>query len=423
MKKWIVSTENNQWYESEAVSSNDGEALVIGEAVGKPLYGFGCCISELGVKAIFSLPKEKQNDIFDLLFGEENCGFNFCRLPIGANDFAEGWYSYNEHEGDYEMAHFSIDRDKKYIIPAIREVQKRSAKLRFFASPWSPPTWMKYPAVYNYGKFIEEEKNQQAYALYFKKYLEAYFTEGINVTQVHVQNEIHANQKFPSCVWSGEALANFIVKYLYPEIGDMTEIWFGTINGPEKDTETRHRQFLSRAMQVEGFGEAISGASYQWAGKFGITQAQEDYPELNTINSEMECGNGSNTWEYAMYSYEMMHHYFKHGARACVYWNMALPKDSFSTWGWKQNSLISVDNGEYVLTPEFYLIRHFAQYVKEGAVMLSTKGEMSSNSTVFRNPDGSRVGIFLNPFPFEKILTVEGKNYILPPRSFHTILL
>lgn len=421
MKKQIVSTENAPWREAALLTAQTGEELVIGEASGKPLFGFGCCISEICVAAIRTLPLEKQQEIFDALFGADDCAFSFCRLPIGANDFAERWYSYDEVEGDYAMEHFSIERDRKYILPAIRDAQKRSPRLRFFASPWSPPTWMKYPAVYNYGHIVETEENLRAYALYFKKYLEAYRAEGVNIEQIHVQNEIHADQKFPSCVWSGEALASFIVDYLKPAIGDAAQIWFGTVNGPEKSTETRHRQFLGRAMQVKGFREAIGGAAYQWAGKFGITQAAEDDPTLDTINSEMECGDGTNQWEYAMYAYEMMHHYFKCGARACVYWNMALPEASVSTWGWKQNSLISVCNGEYRFTPEFYLIRHFARFVKEGAVMLSTKGRMSTNTTVFRNPDGTRVAVVMNPFDFEKVLTLEGKNYSLPPRSFSTI--
>ena len=283
---------------------------------------------------------------------------------------------------------------------------------------------MKYPAVYNYGHLVQSEENLRAYALYFKKYLEAYKKEGIDICQLHVQNEIHADQKFPSCVWEdGEKLARFIVDYLSPEVGDATELWLGTINGPEHSTTTRHRQFLGRAMQVDGFCETVKGVSYQWAGKFGITQAAEDDPLLNTINSEMECGDGTNSWEYALYSYEMMHHYFKFGARACVYWNMALPADSISTWGWCQNSLISVKDGEYTYTPEFYLIKHFAHLVKEGAVMLSTSGRFSTNVTVFRNPDGSRVAIVVNPFDFEKALSVEGVNYVLPARSFNTLVL
>lgn len=421
--KWIVSTEDRRWCEKTPDKAHGGEVLAIGEKIGKPLYGFGCCISELGVKAISGLPEDKQCDIYDELFGQNGCGFSFCRLPIGANDFAEGWYSYNECEGDFEMKNFSIARDRKYIIPAIREAQKRSPSIRFFASPWSPPTWMKYPAVYNYGKIVETEENLSAYALYFRRYLEAYLEEGIKITQIHFQNEIHADQKFPSCVWNGEAAANFIVNYLKPQLGDKCEVWFGTVNGPEASTETRHRQYLGYAMQYKGFDKAISGVAYQWAGKFGITQCSEDYPHLNTINSEMECGDGNNTWEYAMYSYEMMHHYFKFGSRACVYWNMALPFSSMSTWGWKQNSLVVVNDDEYVFSPEFYLIKHFAHFVKEGAVMLSTKGGMSSNATVFQNPDGTKVAVIMNPYDIEKVVSIEGNSYALDPRSFNSIIL
>ncbi len=425
MKKWIMSTEAAKWQEYSAAGAQDAEVLTIGAEIGKPLYGFGTCISEKCVEAIEQLPKARQEEIYDELFGKDGCGFSFCRLSVGANDFAKSWYSYDECEGDYAMEHFSIDRDRKYIIPAIKQAQKRSPALRFFASPWSPPTWMKNPPVYNFGHLIQTEENLRAYALYFQKYVQAYADEGINVAQIHVQNEIHADQKFPSCVWTdGATMARFIVDYLAPALDGKAEIWFGTINGPEKKTETRHRQFLQQAMQTKGFDQVVGGAAYQWAGKFGITQAVEDYPELPVFNSEMECGDGDNSWDYAMYAYENMHHYFKYGARACVYWNMALNVAlPTSTWGWRQNSLISVEGEDYIYNPEFYLIKHFANFVKEGAVMLGTDGGFSSNATVFRNPDGSRVAVIMNPFDFEKDLSIEGESYALPPRSFNTILL
>ena len=163
MKKWISSNEEAVWKTRQAYAEVPGEILNIKDTViGKPLYGFGCCISEVCVKAIHSLPTEKAEQIYDALFGESGCGFDFCRLSVGANDFAENWYSYNECEGDYEMKHFSIERDQKYIIPAIRKAQQRSPEIQFISSPWSPPTWMKYSAVYNYGRMIEEEKNLQA---------------------------------------------------------------------------------------------------------------------------------------------------------------------------------------------------------------------------------------------------------------------
>ena len=423
--KWISTTEKKRWYENTCLSDKTGDILTIGEPIGKPLYGFGCCISEICIQAIRGLDSKKQVEIFKELFSEDGCGFEFCRLPIGANDFAESWYSYNECEGDYNMENFSVERDYKYIIPAVKQAMAYSPNLRFFSSPWSPPTWMKFPKVYNYGRLVLTEENQRAYALYFKKYLEAYKKEGIRIEQIHVQNEFHSDQKFPSCVFDGDSLEQFITNYLYPSVGNDVEIWYGTVNGPETDKyrlyTTRHHQFLAKAMENKRFRDAISGASYQWAGKFGITQAAEDYPELNTLNGEMECCDGQNSWQQALYAYEMMHHYFKYGARACVYWNMALGKGSISTWGWKQNSLICVDGENYEFMPDFYIIKHFAHFVKNGAVMLNTQGRASSCATVFKNLDGNRVAIVVNPYDFEKILTVEDNNYVLPPRSFNTI--
>ncbi len=421
---WISTTENEKWSSDNRISSEKGSELVIGKQIGKPIYGWGCCISEICAMAIFSLSEEKQKAIFDELFGADGCGFNYCRLSVGANDFAESWYSYNENDGDYAMEHFSIDRDKKYIIPAVKEAQKRSKDLKFFASPWSPPTWMKFPKVCNYGRLVQTEENLRAYALYFRKYLEAYADEGIKISQLMPQNEFFSDQKFPSCLYSEEQMENFVANYLIDEVKGLTDIWLGTINAPDLDApHTTHNKYLNKLMQNPKCREHIKGAAFQWAGKMAIMSAQEDYPELDTINSECQCGNGRNTWDYAMYTYEHFHHYFRFGARANVYWNMALDHDGLSTWGWYQNSLISVKDGEYTYNPEFYCVKHFSHFIKRDAVMLETKGDFSSNSTVFQNPDGSVVAVIMNPFDTEKIVSMGQDNYVLKPRSFNTILL
>ena len=422
---WISSTEDKRWQRENAFSSERGIEIVIGEPMGKPLYGFGACFSELGLRAIGTLSEQAQKAVYDDLFGEGGCGFSFCRLPVGANDFAESWYSYNEVEGDYEMAHFSIDRDRKYILPALKMAQERCKELMLFASPWSPPTWMKFPKVYNYGRLVMTDENLRAYALYFKKYLDAYRAEGVPIAQLHVQNEVFADQKFPSCVFTGEDLRKFIGEYLCDAVGEETEIWLGTINGPEDKQllTTRHNGLLNTVMQDAKCASCIRGASYQWAGKFGILQAEEDYPELSLINSEVECGDGENTWSYAMYNFEMFRHYFAHGARACTYWNMALDESGRSTWGWPQNSLLTIKGDEVIYNPDYYLVKHFSHFVKRGAVMLRTKGHFNTNTAVFQNPDGERVAVLMNPFDYELTVSIEEKNYILKARSFHTIQL
>lgn len=420
---WISSTENEKWVIDNNFTEENGCELVIGDENGKGLFGFGCCISEICAKAIFSLSKDKQKQVFDDLFSGDGCGFDYCRLSIGANDFAESWYSYNETENDFEMKNFSIDRDRKYIIPAIKEAQKRSEKIEFFASPWSPPTWMKFPKVCNFGKLVQTPENLKAYALYFRRFLEEYAKENIKIVAVCPQNEFFSTQKFPSCVYNARELENFMC-YLVDAVKDLVNVYYGTCNGPDPVCDDQlHNDYLNLLMQNPKLRENIKGAAYQWAGKYAIMQAKEDFPHLDLIQSECQCGDGTNTWKYAMYTYHLMHHYFVNGVRANVYWNMALDNDGLSTWGWYQNSLISVKDGEYTYNPEFYLLKHFSHFVKRGAVLLSTKGEMSSNATVFKNLDGSIFAIILNPFEFEKIVTIEGKNYKLKPHSFNSIKL
>lgn len=421
--RWISSTESEKWINNNNFSSEKGSELVIGTAVGKEMFGWGCCISEICAKAIFSLGEEQQKHIFDELFGIEGCGFEYCRLSIGANDFAESWYSYNETEGDYEMRNFSIERDYKYIIPSVKEAQKRNKDISFFASPWSPPTWMKFPKAYNYGRLVGTPENLKAYALYFRKYLESYKNEGINIAAVCPQNEFFADQKFPSCVYSAKELEQFMC-CLIDEVKDITDIYYGTCNGPDPYSEYGlHNEYLNYLMQNKKIHDNIKGAAFQWNGKYAIMQAKEDYPQLDFIQSECQCGDGENSWDYAMYTCSLLHHYTVNGARANVYWNMALENDGVSTWGWRQNSLISVKDGEYTFNPEFYVMKHFSQFVKKGAILLSTKGEMSSNTTAFKNPDGSIAAVIMNPFEFEKTVTINQTNYILPPRSFNSIVI
>ena len=161
--KWISTTQQKKWNEVKSLWDQPGEELKIGEPIGKPIYGFGACFNEIGMKAIASLPEDRQEQLFDELFSSDGLRLCYNRISIAANDFAEDWYSYNDTKGDYDMKHFSIERDKAYVIPAIKRAQKRCADMTFFASPWSPPTWMKYPQACNYGRLVQTEENLKAF--------------------------------------------------------------------------------------------------------------------------------------------------------------------------------------------------------------------------------------------------------------------
>ncbi|MDR2889583.1 MAG: glycosyl hydrolase, partial [Lachnospiraceae bacterium] len=239
--KWIYSNEQAVWQEKNTqVVQHSNASLVLDGQEYQRMNGFGACFNELGYRALLHLPEQEQEKLLEEIFSiaEGKTGFTMCRLPIGGNDYSFDWYSLNETAGDFEMKHFSVERDKKALIPYIKRAQKYNQDLKFFASPWSPPTWMKNPPVYNWGKLITTPENLRAYADYFARFVHAYAAEGIHIDQVHVQNEPVANQKFPSCMWTGEELKIFIRDYLGPRFQEdrlSTEIWLGTINAPGCD--------------------------------------------------------------------------------------------------------------------------------------------------------------------------------------------
>ncbi|MCL5129190.1 hypothetical protein [Algibacter sp. L4_22] len=405
---WVSSTEDTVWNtktynQSVEEIASDVVIDIDTEAQEQEITGFGGCFNELGWDALGMItPEEKQQILNDLFNQETGSKFNLCRMPIGANDYAVDWYSFNETEGDFAMENFSIDRDKKRLIPYIKEAQKINPDVAVWASPWCPPSWMKHSKHYAckanpefndlplelsnteelVSRFITEPEYFEAYALYFSKFVQAYDKEGIDISAVHVQNEYNSAQNFPSCVWDPKDLGVFIADYLGPKFkADKldAEIWLGTVERPQIER-------VEDVLEYKNTKEYVTGVGFQWAGKGAIEAVHAEYPEMQLMQTETECGDGSNDWKSAEHTFDLMKHYFKNGANSYMYWNMVLDETGKSQWGWKQNSMISIDSKTKGITynPEFYLMKHLSAFVAPGSVKLATKGN-DDNAIVFYN--------------------------------------
>mgnify|MGYP001811335259 CR=1 FL=1 len=125
----------------------------------------------------------------------------------------------------------------------------------------------------------------------------------------------------------------------------------------------------------------------------------------------------------------MQRHYHVNGASAYVYWNMVLEPEGRSTWGWKQNAMVTVDpgTGKMVFNPEFYVMKHFSHFIDPGAVRLETKGHWAGNAVAFRNPDGRRIVVVGNGLGRTRNITLasagETVAFELPPMSWNTFVL
>lgn len=401
---WISSDKNVQW-QIDTVQlmqenlKDSNTIIVFTDSSLQTIDGFGGCFNELGWEALRVLPIDQQNEIlnslFDTIYG---CGFNLCRMPIGANDYAVNWYSHNETEGDFTMNSFSIQRDKQRLIPYIKTAQSINPNIKIWASPWCPPTWMKNNNHYACNpdtvndlsesgrgeemntQFIMQDEYLKAYALYFSKFVKEYKKQGIDIHSVHVQNEPNSCQNFPSCVWRPKDLAKFIGNHLGPKFqhdGLNIEIWLGTIERPQPER-------VDRILKDEQAQKYITGVGFQWAGKGAIPHVNENYPNLKLMQTETECGDGSNDWAAAEHTFGLMKHYFANGANSYLYWNMILDETGKSQWGWKQNSMISINKQTKKVTynPEFYLMKHFSSFIESGANNIKTNDE---NCLAFKN--------------------------------------
>lgn len=269
--------------------------------------------------------------------------------------------------------------------------------------------------------FIQEDKYFEAYALYFKKYVQAYRENGIDIFMVMPQNEFNSAQNFPSCTWTAKGLANFL-HYLVPAMKEENvDVYFGTV-------ERANRALVDTILTDPLIGKDIKGVSFQWAGKDALPLIHESYPDLVMVQSEQQCFSGANDWANFMSAWDLLKHNMDNGVAIYDYWNLALFDGEVSTWGWQQNSLVSVDyeTGALKFNYEFYEMKHISHYVKPGAVYLGSTGSMTE-SMAFRNPDGSIAILVAEKTGEPKNLTITaGKKTVqvnIPANSVSTILI
>ena len=459
----FTTTEDNPWFETSSYDKSIGgveaDLVVDLDSKGQTIQGFGTCFSELSYRALSKLSPEDYDAVMDDLFSPEGgMGFTICRMPIGASDFALKYYSFDDTPGDLAMELFSIDNDKQALIPLIKDALARNPELKVWGSPWCPPSWMKVNGHYasrplrsrmggpssrkrleldnlirdnglsdsqimheGEDSFIQDDAYFQAYALYFKKYIQSYREQGVDVFMVMPQNEFNSDQNFPSCTWTARGITDFL-HYLVPAMKEEgVEVWFGTMERP-------NRALVDTVLTDPLIGKDIKGVAFQWAGKDALPLIHESYPELTMVMSEQQCFNGANSWKDFMDAWGLLKHNLDNGVAIYDYWNLALFDGEVSTWGWQQNSLISVDyeTGKYRYNYEFYEMKHVSRYVRPGAVYLGTSGSLEE-AMAFLNTDGSIAILAAEKTGEPRDLTIKAGNRTvkvnLPANSVSTIII
>lgn len=372
------------------------------------MEGFGGAFTEAAADTFYKMSEEKRKQILDAYFcPEKGINYSLCRTHINSCDFSLGNYSYDEVEGDAELEHFSIERDRRLLIPMIKEAMKvKGSNIRFLASPWSPPYWMKTNGEMNHGGKLKAEY-RRSWAKYFVKYIRAYAAEGIGIWAVSVQNEPDAVQTWDSCIYSHEEERDFVREHLGPVL---SQEGLGNIKIVVWDHNTD--QVYDRAkviLEDRECAKYVWGVGFHWysGDQFdNLDKTHRAFPDKKLLFTEGCQENGVHPDSWAVgerYGHNMIND-FNNWAVGWIDWNLVLNRigGPNHVGNYCDAPIIAdTDTDEIYFENSYYYIGHFSKYVEPGAVRIGCSCDSGIfggklEATAFKNPDGTVIAVVMN---------------------------
>ena len=374
------------------------------------LLGIGGAITDASAEVFAKLSKEKQQQFLNAYYDKEKgIGYSLLRTTIHSSDFSSGSYTYIK-EGDASLSTFTIDHDRQYRLPLLKEAIKTAGgKIVLYVSPWSPPAFMKSNGSMLKGGTLMAQY-YQAWANYYAKFIKAYEKEGIPIWGLTIQNEPMATQTWESCVYSAEAERDFLKNYLGPTIkreglGDKKII----VWDHNRDLMNQRANTIFSDPEASKYAWGMGFHWYEtWAGGMpmfdNVRKVHEAYPTKNLLFTE-GCVERFDAKKYQFwangerYGTSMIND-FNNGTVGWTDWNILLDQNGgpnhvgnfcFAPIHMDTNS------GELIYTPSYYYIGHFSKFIRPDAKRVSTAVSRSSLiSTSFLNKDGKMVTVVMN---------------------------
>ena len=376
------------------------------------LLGIGAALTDASAETFYKLPNEQQDKFLEAYYSVENgIGYSLARTIIHSCDFSSESYTYIE-EGDKELKTFNIDHDRKYRIPFTKKaIEAAGGKLTMYASPWSPPAFMKTNNNMLQGGTLLEEF-YQPWANYYVKFIRAYEKEGIPIWGLTIQNEPMAVQRWESCIYTAEEERDFLKNHLGPTLekagmGDKNIIVW----------DDNRDLLFQRANTIFDDPDA---AKYAWGSGFhwyedwkdgkpmfdNVQRVNEAYPDKNLMFTE-GCNEGYDLARLEAEDPKLAERYgksmindFNNGTVAWTDWNILL--DETGGPNHVGNLCFSpvhgdTKTGQLTFTNSYYYIGHFSKFIRPGAKRISSVSSANKLlTTAFENEDGSIVIVVMN---------------------------
>ncbi|MBI1344333.1 MAG: glycosyl hydrolase [Terrimonas sp.] len=374
-------------------------------------FGIGGALTDAAAETFYKLPASSQEELLHAYFDKEKgIGYTVGRTNINSCDFSSDTYTYVSDD-DKSLSSFNIGHDRKYKIPFIKAAIKvAGGKLNLFASPWSPPAWMKDNNDMLHGGKLKPDF-YSSWANYYTRFIRAYEKEGIPVWGITIQNEPMATQRWESCIYTGEEERDFLKNYLGPA---MQQEGLGDIKiiGWDHNRDLLYQR-ASTLLNDPDAAKYLWGIGFHWYEPWSggdpmydnVQRVHEAFPDKNLFFTEgcKEAFDLQKVKDWSLgekYGANMIHD-FNNGMTGFTDWNILL--DETGGPNHVGNFCFApihgnTKTGELIYTNEYYYIGHFSKFIQPGARrMVSSASRSQLLTTAFKNENGERVIIVMNP--------------------------
>jgi glucosylceramidase len=389
------------------------------------ILGFGGAFTDASCYLLSQLDPVVRAALVAELFSPSGFGLNVGRITVAQCDFGLVSYSYNDHPGDVAMERFSIDYDRGYIIPVIRQAHEVNGELFLLASPWSPPGWMKTGGLMTGGWMRNEFLG--AFAQYYLRFLQEYAKAGVSVHALTTQNECETDQLglMPACYWHPESEMVFLRDHLGPllrrhGLGD-TELWLMDHNY----IMWRRAAWMLEDPGLRSMVRGIAWHPYEGEER-AMTWLHELHPDIDmhmtewggAFDEDMQglCSRGAKVIDM-----------LRNWSRSVFCWNIALTEQGKPHIGpfvkFDQENgggLLQIHSTTREIKRSSMLLAlgHFSKFVKRGAVRIESDCDIDGIQHIaFVNPDGEHVVVLINKGAGTEVSLVIGDQFTLVPLS------
>jgi len=396
------------------------------------ILGFGGAFTEASASIYDQLDTDKKSEIIQAYFGDSGNQYNMGRTHINSCDFSLGNYALCEQE-DRKLTGFSIERDKKMLIPFIKEaLNKASSPILLMASPWSPPPWMKTNNQMNHGGKLKE-KFQDTWAEYYCKYIEFYERDGVPIWGISVQNEPEAVQTWDSCIYTGEEERDFIKNFLGPALkrnkylDKKLVIW-----DHNRDVMVKR----SRAVLSDpDAAQYVWGTGFHWYNGDHFDEVQKvhnEFPDKELIFTEgcQEGGPHIGSWDLGeRYATSIINDLNRYTV-GWIDWNLLLDERGGPNHVGNYCSapiIVNTKTQELLYQSSYFYLGHFSRFFGRGDKIVeceNTTSQLLSLSGI--NKNGNLTTTIMNKEEDSIAFLYDNgskkKSYSIPPRSIITII-